>query len=214
VADGVIEWSDDFGVRVLGRHTYDPAVSGEDGLEATVAHMLAADPDAIVVSTYPPDGYRVLEALRVAEDRLPKAIAMTITPVHPTFGRRAGAIAEGIFAPSQWEPITRIPFPETLRFITSFRQYAGTDPSYHAAAAYAGGRILEKAVSDTGTLEHARLAEYIGRLDSATIIGRFRVDSTGRQVGHTPMLIQWQDGHKQIVYPRSLRTATPRFGER
>jgi branched-chain amino acid transport system substrate-binding protein len=44
-----------------------------------------------------------------------------------------------------------------------------------------------------------------------TVIGRFKVDSTGKQIGHNPILVQWQDGNKEIVYPTKMRTAAPRF---
>jgi branched-chain amino acid transport system substrate-binding protein len=48
-------------------------------------------------------------------------------------------------------------------------------------------------------------------MDSVTVIGRFKVDHRGMQIGHNPFLIQWQDGEKKIVYPRKLQTAAPRF---
>ncbi len=41
------------------------------------------------------------------------------------------------------------------------------------------------------------------------INGRFKVDETGHQVGHNPMVIQWQKGRKEIVYPTKMKTAEP-----
>ena len=51
----------------------------------------------------------------------PRAMAMSIAPIHPDFYRQAGPIAEGIFGPSQWEPDERIPFPGTTTFIQDFQ---------------------------------------------------------------------------------------------
>jgi len=44
-----------------------------------------------------------------------------------------------------------------------------------------------------------------------TIIGRFRVDETGKQIGHNPIIIQWQQGKKEIVYPLNMQTAAPKL---
>jgi branched-chain amino acid transport system substrate-binding protein len=70
---------------------------------------------------------------------------------------------------------------------------------------------LEKAVTQIRSLDHRKLRDYILSLDTVTVIGRFRVDSAGMQTGHNPILIQWQDGKKEIVYPTSMQTAPPRF---
>jgi hypothetical protein len=42
-------------------------------------------------------------------------------------------------------------------------------------------------------------------------MGRFKVDEKGRQIGHNPILIQWQNGVKEIVYPTKLQTAPAIF---
>ena len=43
-------------------------------------------------------------------------------------------------------------------------------------------------------------------LDTYSVIGRFAVDRTGIQVKRLDMLIQWQAGQKQIVWPEEIRT--------
>ena len=120
-------------------------------------------------------------------------------------------MAEGVFGPSQWEPDIRIPFPGTKEFMVNFKELAHRSPSYHAASAYAACKILEKGIKHNQSLNQAKLRDYILSLDTVTIVGRFRVDSTGMQVAHSPLLIQWQNGRKEIVYPNSMQTAPPRF---
>jgi branched-chain amino acid transport system substrate-binding protein len=44
-----------------------------------------------------------------------------------------------------------------------------------------------------------------------TIIGRFGVDQTGKQLRQHAFIIQWQNGHKELVWPESIKTAEPRF---
>jgi len=141
-------------------------------------------------------------------------IAQTIAPIHPDFLKNAGPAAEGVFGPSQWEPDDRVPFPGTRQFIHDFELENGLKPSYHAAAAYTACQIMEKAVTSTGTLDQETIRNFIASMDSVLVIGRFKVDSRGMQIGHNPFLIQWQDGEKKIVYPRKLQTAAPRFYNR
>jgi branched-chain amino acid transport system substrate-binding protein len=66
-------------------------------------------------------------------------------------------------------------------------------------------------VEATGGLDQQKLRDYIAALDTVSIIGRFKVDSTGRQIGHSPLLIQWQGGKKEIVFPEKMKTAEPIF---
>ena len=136
---------------------------------------------------------------------------MTIAPLHPAFHDTAGPIADGIFGPSQWEPDERIPFPGTMSFIHDFEQSFQKLPAYHAGASFAACQILERVISEVGTLDHEVLRDRISALDAVTVIGRFKVDHHGRQVGHNPILVQWQQGTKEIVYPAKMRTAMPRF---
>jgi branched-chain amino acid transport system substrate-binding protein len=136
---------------------------------------------------------------------------MSIGPAQGDFAEQAGALAEGVFGPSQWEPNLRIPFPGTAKFITDFTAQTGRAPTYHAASAYAGLAITAMAIEQTGSLDADRLKRFIWGLDTVTILGRFKLEASGRQIGHSPLIIQWQAGAKEIVYPPRMRTALPRF---
>lgn len=118
---------------------------------------------------------------------------------------------KGVLGPSQWEPDERIPFPGTKKFIEGFVAYAKKVPSYHADSAYAASQILERAVTQTRSLNHNNIREYIRAMDTVTVIGRFKVNHMGKQIGHNPIMIQWQKGEKEIVYPTKMQTASVRF---
>ena len=136
---------------------------------------------------------------------------MAITPSYPDFARRAGDTAEGVFGTSQWEPVSRMPFPGSREFIEKFQAATGQLPQYHAASAYAAGELLAKAVTAVGSLDQKKVRDFIHSLDNVTIIGRFKVDHTGLQIGHNPLIIQWQQGKKEIVYPATMQSAPPRI---
>ena len=209
VADGTASWAHRFGLQVAFRQSFSDAASD---LPHAVAELQRRFPavQGLVFAAYPPDCYRLLDIL-AARGWRPPVLAQTIAPIHPQFYQKAGPMAEGVFGPSQWEPDERIPFPGTRQFIRDFEVEYGMKPSYHAAAAYTACQIMENAVTRTGTLDQEAIRNIIAAMDSVTVIGRFKVDSRGMQIGHNPFLIQWQDGQKEIVYPRKLQTATPRF---
>ena len=208
VADGAVQWADRFGLAVARNTAFTP---GRDDLAPLLADLADADPDGLIVSCYPPAGYQVLDGLTRLAWR-PRALALTIIPTHPDFLTKAGPIGEGVFAPSQWEPDERIPYPGTTRFVADFQAAYGRLPSYHAGSAYASCQILEQAIRHVQAIDQRRIREYVMALDTVTVIGRFKVDHAGRQVGHNPILVQWQDGRKEIVYPTKMQTAEPRFG--
>jgi len=207
VADGAEHWARRFGITVSLKQSFPP---GQEQLAPLLQAAAGSNADGLILSVYPPDGYRMLDLMQQRPWR-PKALGMTVAPIHPDFHRNAGPIAEGVFGPSQWEPEERIPFPGTDRFIQDFQAAYGRLPSYHAGSAYASCQILERAVSELNEINHDRIRDYIAALDTVTVIGRFKVDHQGQQVGHNPILVQWQDGRKEIVYPSKMKTAPARF---
>jgi len=206
-AAGAREWADKMGVEVTAYTGYAP---GEKHPAQIIEDADPTPEEAVIVCSYPDEGYKFLAAIRKRKIQ-PASIAMTITPTHPLFALRVGPLAQGVFAPSQWEPMERIPYPGTRDFIEEFRTFAHMDPSYHASLAYASCQVLEFAVTETGTLDNSMLRDYIFSMDTVTIIGRFKVNQKGEQVGHNPILIQWQNGKKEIVYPSNMKTSDPVF---
>lgn len=170
----------------------------------------AHDAKGLVLSAYPPDGYELIRLLGEMRYK-PTVLAMPIAPAHPNFHNKVGDMANPIFGPSQWEPIKRIPFPGTQRFIDGFTAFAGHLPSFHAASAYAACQLFEQAITRTQSIDHRKLRDIIAALDTVTVLGRCNVDLTGKQVGHNSFMIQWQKGKKEIVWPQKMQTAQPVF---
>jgi len=207
VAVGAAFWAKRFGINVALKDPFRKSKSEFPGL---LAKAMDVNADGLILSAYSQDCYQFLDLMKNAKYR-PKVMGMTIAPIHPDFYKKAGHMAEKIFGPSQWEPDERIPFPGTTKFIEGFVAYAKKVPSYHAGSAYAASQILERAISQTKSLNHDKIREYIRTLDTVTVIGRFKVDPKGKQIGHNPIMIQWQKGEKEIVYPTKMQTASALF---
>ena len=207
IAKGVRRWADRFNLKIKYDNSFDDA---NRDLPLILKQVMKKNIDGLIFSGYPPQCYQFIDLMKKADYR-PKALSFTIVPTHPDFYKNMGPFAEGIFAPSQWEPDERIPFPGTKQFIKDFNKFTGMMPSYHAASAYSACQILEKAIIQAQEIDHQKIRNYVSSFDTITIMGRFKVDHTGRQVGHNPILIQWQNGKKEIVYPSKMSTSSPLF---
>ena len=147
------------------------------------------------------DMRRALESVRW----YPRAYFATIGPTLQRYGDVLKHDADFTFASSLWEPDENLEFPGSQEFIKAFKQAYGIMPSYHAANAYAAGQVIEAAITDAGDLDRGKIRQALYDLDIHVAIGRFRVDRFGVPIKHRPLIIQWLDGKKVIVYPEEHR---------
>jgi len=206
-ADGAATWAGRYGLEIVHRSTFDkdnPDLDDEVGL--------ARDAGARVLIMC--GHFQEAVAGRKALSRAgwePAAYYATVGPVLKDYVDRLGPLAEGTFSSSQWEPNPDLAFPGSARFLMDFTAAYSMVPSYHAATAFATGIILEQAVAKAGSLDRKKINESLSTLDTMSIIGRYGVDRTGMQIRQFPVIIQWQRGSKEIIWPEELQTAEPAF---
>ena len=108
-------------------------------------------------------------------------------------------------------PIAR-QYPGAREFVESHKkEFPGTDLSFHSAGGYGGCQILVEAVKRAGSLESGKLRDAMLKMGHLTAYGAFRVDRDGVQIAHKPLMFQWQDGKKVIVWPEELAPDKARF---
>ncbi len=135
----------------------------------------------------------------------PRAYFATIGPTLQKYGDVLEREAEFTFASSLWEPDEKLEFPGSQDFIETFKHAYSMLPSYHAANAYAAGQVIEAAIREAGSLDRGKIRQALYDIDIHVAIGRFRVDRFGIPIKHRPLIIQWLDGKKVIVYPEEHR---------
>jgi branched-chain amino acid transport system substrate-binding protein len=115
-----------------------------------------------------------------------------------------GESAEGIVGPSHWEADSKVipnlgPAPREFA-MRMFREAGVAQPDYTAAQAYAAAMLAGAALEAAGSLDQDRLRAAFSDLRATTMLGDFAIDpSTGRQIGHRPLLVQWHGGRKVII---------------
>ena len=140
-----------------------------------------------------------------------RAVAVVAAPIQE-FREALGDDVEGFIGPSQWEPQGKYPNdygPSAQTVLESLSKLHPGQIDYPMAQAYAAGLVAQHCVEQTGTLEDRALRETAGTLDFSTFYGGFRIDPrTGRQVGRSSLIVQWQRGRKLILWPPEQRQAS------
>jgi branched-chain amino acid transport system substrate-binding protein len=207
IATGTRIWADRYALKVTFFETF---AKGARDLTAVARRAAQTGAGALLVCGH----FNEAVDMRRALDRIdwtPKAYYASVGPVLSAYGEKLEGLAERSFSSSHWEATTAAKFPGGGLFLAEFLQAYRTEPSYQGAAAYAAGQILEKAVKRVGSLDREALTRALSGMDAMTILGRYGVDNSGLQIRHFPLIIQWQNGAKEVVWPPEFATAQPLF---
>lgn len=116
-----------------------------------------------------------------------------------------GAKREGLLGPAQWSAVCAPEpdeGPDAQWFIKKYREATGKDPAYPAVQAFASGIVCARCIRDAGGVDDAELLAAAKRLRCTTLFGDFVLDpTTGHQVGHQVLTVQWQEGVRRVVWP-------------
>ena len=205
LANSTRNWARRFGLNTTFSEIFK---KGTDRLDHLVIKARDSGAKVLIVCGHMNESVHMVEALQRIGWR-PQARYASVGPTFPAFHNRCGENAEGVFTTSLWEP--RANYPGAQKFESDFITAFGETPGYHAGLAYAGGQALAKAIREAGSIDRKRVRELLFSLDTMTIIGRFGIDQTGKQIRQQAFIIQWQNGHKEIVWPEAIRTAKAKF---
>jgi branched-chain amino acid transport system substrate-binding protein len=204
-----------FGLQVVYDRTYPPSTVDYSPI---VRAIQAANPDVVLVASYPPDSVGMV---RAATEAGLKTQLFGGAMVGLQFGALMGQLGEklnGVVNFHFYVPSEKMRFPGIEEFLAKFQTQAkdaGVDPLgfYQPPFAYAAMQVLEQAVKATGTLDDDKLAAYIHAHAFQTIVGEIKFNELGEWAAGRPIMLQFQNvqgagldqfktGHRQvIVYP-------------
>jgi branched-chain amino acid transport system substrate-binding protein len=206
-AEGAVKWAKRYGIEIAFQEVFP---KGKQKLDEEIGRVRRSGARVLIMCGHFQEALSGREALS-RTDWKPAAYYATVGPVLQDYSDRLGPLAEGTFSSSQWEPDPDLAFPGSRQFLENFTTLYSIVPSYHAATAFASGIILERAAHKAEGIDREKLTEALSTLDTMSIIGRYGVDRTGMQIRQFPVIIQWQKGRKEIIWPEELRTADPVF---
>jgi branched-chain amino acid transport system substrate-binding protein len=205
IANGTKQWAEKFGFRVL---LFSEFKKGTKDFVEIAKKARESNAQILIVCGHLEEAVDVRLALKKS-GWYPKVYYAAVGPTLQAYYKQLGPDAQYTFSSSQWEHHSKL--PGSKAFYKEFVKAYGRLPSYHAAQAYAAGELLEKAIKKTASLDRKKIRDMLSVMESTTILGMYNVDKTGKQTKHAPLIIQWQKGKKEIVWPEYLRTAKPIF---
>ena len=209
VARGAAEGAKAAGFGYIQVNVFDSPIADPGAL---LREAFVGEPELLIgVGSFQDDVAILRQRGRLSSVKALCVVAAGLGAIH----REVGSLAEGVIGPSQWEPGVRYDIsagPDLAWFLSEYRARFQHLPDYPAVQAFAAGVVFMECFRMAGTLEDERLLEAAHTLDLTTLFGRFRLDrTTGRQVGHQMLLIQWQDGSKRVIWPEESAGDTLRY---
>jgi branched-chain amino acid transport system substrate-binding protein len=150
-------------------------------------------------------------------------ISLLVAVTEPSF-QSGLAAANNVTGPSQWESAVNYTQalatsqgftwygPSSADFTTLYTsQHPGLAPTYHSGEAAGSLLILTKAIETANSLNTTAVRQALATMKAMTFFGGFQVDSTGLQIAHTMVLVQWQDGQLKVVQPANVAQSSVRY---
>ncbi len=222
-AQGAREEIKKHGFKIVYDKSYPPSTTD---FAPVVRAVQATNPDIVYIGAYPPDNVGIIRAaneIGLAPKMMGGAmIGMLVTPIKV----QLGPIANGLITGENFAAATQKAIPGAPEFLKRYTEKAvaagGVDPLGFAWGpfAYGGGQVLAQAVTETKSLDHDKLAEYMHKANFKTVAGDFtfakngewtkpRMDWTQVQNAQPNNLDQFRDGKAQpIVWPPEAKTGT------
>lgn len=207
IAEGTKKWAVRFGLNIT---FFEEFKKNTKDFSAIIERVKKSRSKVIIVCGHLEEAINTRLALK-ASGWFPKAFFASVGPTLPVYHNKLLSDADYVFSSSQWEHHGGITPKGCVHFYESFLDAYKEKPSYHAATAYAAGQLMEEAIKKAGTFDRKKLREIFSAMDIITIIGRYGVDRTGMQVKHFNLIVQWQNGEKEVVWPSELSSAKPIF---
>ena len=176
---------------------------GTQDLSPVVKAAAAAEPDAFVAWSYPPDTFALTEQA-IIEDLDVDAFYTAVATPFPAYVERFGAAANGVLGAGGVDPSSEA----FQAYAEAHMEVTGAAPDYWASATtYASLEILGQAIEAVG-LDRAAVADHLRESTYDTILGPISFnDENNNELFWT--VGQWQDGVFR-GWPRQAATARPR----
>ncbi len=191
------------GVKTVYSSTY-PADA--TNFQSIASQMAGKKPDLIAQGAVFEDGVGLVRSLKQLRYS-PKIMFQTSAPSNA--GQYSSGIGEasteGVFYTVSWHQDAKT--PRNTDFVSGYKAaYQNADPAEDAADAYAAAQVLQQAVTQVGSLDQAKIRDWLHANTVQTILGPLSWKATGEPNGKF-LLAQWQSGKAQVVAPAEAATS-------
>ncbi|HEY7101100.1 MAG TPA: amino acid ABC transporter substrate-binding protein [Mycobacteriales bacterium] len=190
------------GVQTVYSQTY-PADT--TNFQSIASQLSTKKPDLIAQGAVFEDGVGLVRSLKQL-GYSPKMLFQTSAPSNA--GQYSSAIGtdntEGVFYTVSWSQDAKT--PQNAEFVSGYKAaYKNADPAEDAADAFATAQVLQTAVTKVGSIDQAKIRDWLHANEVQTILGPLSWTATGEPRGQF-LLAQWQSNKVQVVGPPDLAT--------
>jgi branched-chain amino acid transport system substrate-binding protein len=178
--------------------------SGNVDFSSQIARARQAKPDLWVSVGYPNEAIEMMRQFR-ASNYTPK-IFVHNGVAQEDFVKATGKDGEGAIGMSLYEPSLKT--SGNAEFVKTFKAKYNYEPGYYSSFGYNAVYVLGEAVKKAGTLDQDKLRDTLQTMKLDTVMGKHEVDpKTGMQIGIRGLLVQVQNGQREIIWPEELKSA-------
>jgi branched-chain amino acid transport system substrate-binding protein len=178
-------------VKVLATETF---ASGETDFSEQLTRIMEVDPDAVFVSSLPPEKPGIL--IQAREIGIPVTVPIILRTLTAEDVEVAGPAAEGAMTFTEWTSASDI--PRNQMFVQNYTAKYGVEPSNYAARAYASAYVLSAAIANAGSTNSTAIRNALANIRNLdTIFGEFSFNDVGDAV-YDPIVLIVENGELKI----------------
>ena len=210
------------GLKVVYDKSYPPNTVD---FSPIVRAIQATNPDLVFLASYPPDSAGMVRAVNEVGLKTRMFGGGLVGTQFAALKTQLGPLLNGMVNYEAYVPDVSSKFPFLEQFLAKYQGRAireGVDPLgfYLPPYAYAMMQVLEQAIRATGSLDQAKLADYMHTYEFDTYVGKVRFAKNGEWSVPRMLTVQYHSiagndleqwmrpGHVTVLYPASYATGT------
>lgn len=193
-AEGARENAKKAGLKIVYDRSYPPATTD---FAPIVRAMQAANPDIVVICSYPLDSVGMVRAINEIGFK-PQMLGGGMVGLQATvFKTQLGPLLNGIVNYDFWLPVPKLTFPGTKEMMDKYQARAakeGVDPLgyYMGPFAYAQMQVLQQAIEGTKSLDDKKLSDFMRSNTFKTVVGDVKFGASGEWAKGRVLQVQFQ----------------------
>ncbi|HVL59709.1 MAG TPA: amino acid ABC transporter substrate-binding protein [Burkholderiaceae bacterium] len=161
---------------------------GTQDLSPIVKGAKAANPDAFVAWSYPPDTFAITEQAQIESFNV-KAFYTAVGTPFPGYGQKFGKAIEGVLGAGG----VNVESPEIKQYFADHLKVTGKHADYWASpVTYASLQVLEQAIEGVGGTDRKAVTDYIKKNAFKTVMGEWRFNN--QVIERFWTVGQWRNG--------------------
>jgi branched-chain amino acid transport system substrate-binding protein len=126
----------------------------------------------------------------------------------PEFQENAAVASEYVVSATLWHQV--LPLPGAMDYFNKFKAKYNKETEYHGAEAYAAAYVITDVLKRAKSFSPEDIRQALEQTDMMTAFGPVKFVSYGKKTNQnklTTYVVQWQDGHLKLIWPKNLANA-------